>query len=291
MDELSLEEEQLLERWLLSEAPIDVGGATRALKEARQIWESFGITLFLMSGTCLGAIRDKGIIPWDDDVDIGSVSGLHGFTMEDSLEEVVAALRSSGFLTKMYRYDHILLVPAVKYSAKVSWAGFEVIDSHVEQYPSLYTPVSLFTDLKEISFLDERFYVPNPPEEYLRLKYGDEWRLPKKAGEYEKDIVNQVIANWLPEKAGGSEHPSAGHFPSDQTCRIRVLNDSGDPAVGAQVIVIGLGSCETDRNGHADFRVPQDDFYPVVIRHGDQERIDYFPKIAPGQEYIYRMNE
>lgn len=43
-------------------------------------------------------------------------------------------------------------------------------------------PLKLFTDPKEITFLGEKFYVPNPPEEYLRLCYGKNWRIPIKEG-------------------------------------------------------------------------------------------------------------
>ena len=32
---------------------------------------------------------------------------------------------------------------------------------------------------------------PNPPEEYLRLKYGEEWMIPKRE-DYEKDVVGLI---------------------------------------------------------------------------------------------------
>lgn len=290
MEGLSPEEERLLERWLSSEEPIDVAGATRALKEIKPIFEHFGITFFLTSGTCLGAIREHGIIPWDDDVDIGSVSGLHGFTTADSMGELVAAFRREGFLTRLYRTGPNLLIPLVKYSAKVSWCGFAAISGCIEQYPSLHTPLRFFTDLKEIDFLGERFYVPNPPEEYLALKYGEEWRLPKKAGAYERDILAQVVAAWMPGGVAAGERAAGGGFAPGQTCRFRVLDDQGKPAAGAEVIVIGLGHCTTDESGLAGLHVSQDDYYPVVIRHGDRETIDYFPRISAGGELTYRMD-
>lgn len=40
------------------------------LKQLNNLCEEFNIPYYASAGTCLGAVRHKGLIPWDDDIDV-----------------------------------------------------------------------------------------------------------------------------------------------------------------------------------------------------------------------------
>ncbi len=278
-------DEEALERSYTVVEPLDLATAERMLKEAKQIMDQLGVVFSLRQGTCLGAIRDNGFILWDDDLDLGSVIGLHGIT-EKSVDHVAAAFRDNGYFAKVERYDRYLGVAMMKSYIRIDWACNWIIGDSIFQYPGVRIPVRLLTQLKEIDFIGEKFLVPNPPEEYLASKYGPDWMTPKKSG-YEKDILDLVPESPIPDRAGQLGPPPTTQLPHAGGSRVRVLDQAGEPVSNAEVVVAGLGRYRTNEQGYANIDPPGGDWYALIIRYGGHEEVLYQEKLAQGQSYVY----
>jgi len=273
-------------RSVKSPKPLDPAAAAERLKDVKRIMDQLGVVFFIIQGTCLGAVRENRFIPWDDEMDTASVIGLHGFT-EETIEGVIDAFTENGYYAHIDHAARSVGISFVKSAIRVDWTCFRIIDDSIFQYPGVRTPVRLFTELKEIDFIGEKFLVPNPPEEYLRIKYGPDWSIPKGPG-FEKDVVQKIPDADILNRRGRVAQFLTNHIVPWRAGRLRVLDREGEPVHGAEVVVVGVGRSRTNKQGYARFYVPNEYFYAIIVRYDGNEEVLYLEKLTPGGTYVYR---
>ena len=254
---------------------LDLVLAKQMLKEAKDIMDPLGVQFFLRQGTCLGAVRDQGFIPWDDDIDLGCVIGLNGLT-EDMIDPVFDAFRDQGYYVNTESNDRWIAAGMMKSSLRIDLTFFRIIGDTIFHFPMIWMPTHLFSNLKEIEFMGGNYLVPNPPEEYLRTKYGPNWITPKKV--YEQDVLDQVVKSPVANVEPSQERPPT---------KLRILDQRDKLVRGAEVTVVGLAEAFTNDDGYVEFSLPYKDFYALVIKFNSHEEILYHELISPGASYVY----
>jgi hypothetical protein len=255
--------------------PLDPELAKIMLNEAKEILDPLGVKFFLRQGTCLGAVRDQAFIPWDDDLDLGCVIGLNGFT-EEMIDPILDAFREHGYYVSVGNNDHWVAAEMIKSSLRIDLTFFRIVNDCIFHFPLNWIPAHLFSDLKEIEFMGGKYLVPNPPEDYLAAKYGPNWITPKQ--DYERDVLDQVTKPSTDQSAPAQDLVAT---------KFQVRDLSDKLVQGAEVSVVGLGEAVTDDNGYVELGLPIKDFYAVVIKFGDHEEILYQELLDPGLSYVY----
>ena len=272
---------------------MDMSTAESVLKDTNRIMAEVGVSYFLRHGTCLGAVRDGAFIPWDDDLDVGSVLGLHGLT-EEKVTQTVDVFRENGFTATVVHNKLNISISMQKSGTQMDWTCYRVFGDVIYQWPVVKIPVALHEELKEIDFLGEKFLVPNPPEEYLLLKYGPEWMIPKQAGDFEQGVMDLMTEGQLATNSGRIMSAINKFLPKRHSGSLQVLDIEGQPVANAEVgiaptsIISGLERSRTNRDGITRFSLPDNAKYVLSIRYGDHEELLYMEKLQPGIHYTYR---
>ena len=171
-----------------------------------QFWGSFG--------THLGATRHAGIIPWDDDLDLGVFSEGRQVLVDHETE---ITEKYGITLTGDWKWN---LVGTLKVQlqdgggrAFIDVFPMDVQDGntrltssfmrHVN--PTCYYPGNLrATGLKDVPFEDTTIPVPRD-NAFLDLCYGEDWRTPKRRAAHFYTVDGQVpILVWAPVVVGVS---------------------------------------------------------------------------------------
>ena len=163
--------------------------AARVLRHICSFLEARGIPCYVDHGTLLGLVRDNGLMPWDDDLDL-SVADEDRHRLYACIGELVATLPEADrlrwktelihnsiddvialFLTvedpqerinafnagiSFFKFENGLAVEAINWAPRTHYAGGEWIETSLGRYRAL-----------------------NRYEDYLALHYGD-WKTPVK---------------------------------------------------------------------------------------------------------------
>lgn len=286
MKDIDIAGEAAYEKSVTDPRPMDPVAASERLKDIKRILDQLGAVFFIASGTCLGAIREGGFIPWDDEMDMGSVIGLNGLD-EETVNRGITAFEENGYYVHVDRSSRHIGVHVVKESIRADWTCHRIIGDSVFQYPGVRTPLELFTQLKEIDFIGEKFLVPNPPEEYLETKYGSNWATPKGPG-FEEEVVGKIPEGdilTLPQKLSKF---IALRLAPWRASRLTVLDENDSPVSGAEVTLIGIGRSKTNSQGSARIYIPEKYDYAVNIKYDGHEELLYTEELIPGRRYVYR---
>ena len=259
--------------------------AEKVLLEIWDLLRDVNITFFLRHGTCLGAVRDGKLIPWDDDIDIGSIIGMHNLD-ESSIYEAVKKFESANFEVKVSKTDFQIGVELSKYDIPIDWCCYRVHDESIFQFPGVKIPTHLYAELRSAPLLGKSFYVPNPPEEYLTLKYGPNWRIPKEKG-FEADIIDSIPESINLSKSSLSTRVSKFLFPKKYLTRIQILSPDLRPIPNMEVAIVGFSKQITDHNGNIMFKISDEGDYALAIGSGEAREILYEEVLEPGKEYTY----
>ena len=278
--------EAAYEKTIKSPTPLDPDIAAQRLKEVKRIFDDQGVTFWLGSGTCLGAIREGRFIPWDDEMDTASIIGMHGLT-EETIYRVADVFRAHGFIPRVRPSPRHISFNVIKDGIRTDWTCHRIVNGRAYEFPGVELPLHIYTSLKEIEFIGERFFVPDPPEEYLLAKYGPEWRTPKGPG-FEADVVGQVPdRGLLSPRIRLLWALTCGRLPRSSV-RLRIFGRDGAPVSGAQVAVAGIGRTTTNALGDARFPVPGESYYAVTVTYPGHHEVLYEEVLTPGGRYTYR---
>lgn len=112
-------------------------------EEIKRICNENGIKYFLTTGTLLGAVRHKGFIPWDDDLDIGMPRNDY-----DKFLEIAPQKLSSGYFLQTWRNDKdypLAFAKLRKSGTSFIQSEFKDMDMHHEIWVDIF-PYDAFPD-------------------------------------------------------------------------------------------------------------------------------------------------
>lgn len=157
-----------------SEAYLDLAQSVIA------VLRSNGIESFLCYGTLLGAVREQGFIPHDDDMDLVYLGNASDPSDLSERERVLNCLVDAGFqISPQWPMLNVHVSrrtsPSISVDLFPSWRDGETLHMYMERMVVRPLPAKLISPLGEVEFYGQTFPAPAEVDSFLSQRYGQTW--------------------------------------------------------------------------------------------------------------------
>lgn len=141
--------------------------------------DELNIKYFLNTGILLGAIRHKGFIPWDWDVELS----VYADEVIEKIDILINKINQLGFTIKKFNKEQscIKIDFYGKLPSEINKYTIQGWNHDVEKnlfWRTTYKiPDQFILKMKKIKLFDKYHFAPYPVEKYLEYQYGN-WRKP-----------------------------------------------------------------------------------------------------------------
>lgn len=167
----------------------------RNLLDYKKIMDKHKIHYGLMFGTLLGAIREGGFIPWDEDVDV--------FSIEEDRMRMLNALpdfEKQGFKVARYHKSDAgqLMISVIRDDDYIDTYFYEK-KFNKRNWGDNSIHAKYLKETETIDLFGVKMNVPVNPREVLAILYGKNWMIPDKEGKPINKTLERRIKRFLSE--------------------------------------------------------------------------------------------
>lgn len=163
---------------------MDIAAMTKNMLDFKEAMDKANIPFILIFGTLLGAIRDKGLIPYDYDADVACYADDHL-----KMLSVIRELTKKGFhipdKNEIPLHDHFF----IRDSERLDVWWFDKIDEDWVYDNRVRYASHFFDEPQFIDFLGTKFLAPHNPLDFLDITYGPDWKTPYHINDPRSDYI------------------------------------------------------------------------------------------------------
>lgn len=167
--------------------------AIKLLFDVKNIFDELSLNYWIEGGTLLGAVRDKKLIPWDHDIDMGTIN-----KSDKDIQKLIQKLKKNFYVSvkgfkeiegvwnlgkyrvlKVYPRKNIFFKDKLCIDIFIYYKDKDFYKYVVWNKNAIHKKEHL-ENLDKIEFYGKNINVPFNYEKFLETKYGSNWKIPNK---------------------------------------------------------------------------------------------------------------